>query len=219
MNKNEVIESIKNKVEGGVLEATSQERKISVTIDASDIRQVAYALLERRSRFMIIAAVDLGMDIELLYHFDVEGKLIVVRTKISKEQNQIDTIVDLMPAAEWAEKESAELFGINFSAHPKPGHFVLSKDWPSEKPPLREPFKGVLPEQFCPVAESLMSTGMTAPMSPLMQRKRQEAGLPPSPPASFVNAKSLGEVHEAMKGAEFDKKAGYDWKKGKLRRA
>ena len=43
-------------------------------------------------------------------------------------------------------------------------------------------------------------------MSPLMQRKREEAGLPPSPPASFANEKSLGEVHEAMKGAEFDKK-------------
>jgi Ni,Fe-hydrogenase III component G len=219
MSKNELIEGIKKKVGAGVLEATFQERKISATVDSSAIRQVAYALLEHRSRFVIIAAVDLGMDIELLYHFDVEGKLVVVRTKIAKEYNQIGTIVDLMPAAEWAEKEAAELFGINFSAHPKPGHFVLSKDWPSDKPPLREAFKGVLPEQFCLVAESLVSTGMTAPMSQLMQRKRKEAGLPPSPPASFANEKSLGEVREAMKGAEFDKKAGYDWKKGKLRRA
>jgi len=219
MNENEMIESIKKKVGVGVLGAAFQERKISVTVDPSAIRQVTCALLEHRPRFVITAAVDLGMDIELLYHFDVEGKLIVVRTKIAKEHNQIDTIVDLMPAAEWAEREAAELFGINFSAHPRPGHFVLPKDWPSDKPPLRESFKGVLPEQFCPVAESLVSTGMTAPMSPLMQRKREEAGLPHSPPASFANETSLSEVHEAMKGAEFDKKAGYDWKKGKLRRA
>lgn len=219
MNENEMIESIKKKVGAGVLGVTSQKRKTSATIEPSVIRQVVQALLEHRPRFVIIAAVDLGMDIELLYHFDVEGKLIVVRTKIPKEHNQIGTIVDLMPAAEWAEKEAAELFGIDFSAHPKPRHFVLPKDWPSDKPPLRESFKGVLPEQFCPVAESLVSTGMTAPMSPLMQRKREEAGLPPSPPASFANEKSLEEVHEAMKGAEFDKKSGYDWKKGKLRRA
>jgi len=219
MNENEIIESIKNEVGVGVLEAASQEKKISVVIDPSTIRQVAYALLKHRPRFVIIATVDLGMDMELLYHFDVEGKLIVVRTKIAKEHSQIDTIVDLMPAAEWAEKEAAELFGINFNAHPKPGHFILPKDRPNEKPPLRESFKGVLPEQFCQVAESLVSTGMTAPMSPLMQRKREEAGLPPSPPASFAYEKSLGEVHEAMKGAEFDKKAGYNWKKGKLRRA
>ncbi|MCJ7720574.1 MAG: NADH-quinone oxidoreductase subunit C [Candidatus Hadarchaeum sp.] len=218
MSKNELIEGIK-KVGVGVLDVISQKRKTSVTIEPSIIRQVVQALLEHQPRFVIIAAVDLGMDIELIYHFDVEGKLVVVRTKIAKEYNQIDTIVDLMPAAEWAEKEAAELFGINFSAHPNSGHFVLPKDWPSDKPPLREAFKGVLPEQFCPVAESLVSTGMTAPMSQLMQRKREEAGLPPSPPASFANEKSLGEVREAMKGAEFDKKAGYDWKKGKLRRA
>jgi Ni,Fe-hydrogenase III component G len=218
MNESEMIGGIK-RVGAGVLGVTLQEGKINVTVDPSAIRQVTHALLEHQPRFVIIAAVDLGMDIELLYHFDVEGKLVVVRTKVAKEHNQIDTIVDLVPAAEWAEKEAAELFGINFIAHPKPGHFVLSRDWPSDKPPLRESFRGVLPEQFCPVAESLVSAGMTAPMSPLMQRRREEAGLPLSPPASFVNEKSLSEVHKVMKGAEFDKKAGYDWKKGKLRRA
>jgi len=216
MSENEMIESIK-KVGAGVLDVTSKKRKTSVTIEPSIIRRVVQALLEHQPRFVIIAAVDLGMDVELLYHFDIEGKLIVVRATIAKEDNQIDTIVDLVPAADWAEKEVAELFGINFRLHPKPGHFVLSKDWPSDKPPLRESFKGVLPEQFCPVADSLISTGMTAPMSPLMQRKREEAGLPRSPPSSSADEASLGEIREVAKGAEFDKKAGYDWKKGKLR--
>jgi NADH:ubiquinone oxidoreductase subunit C len=216
MSENELIESIK-KVGAGVLGVTSQKRKISVTIEPSVIRQVVQALLEHQPRFVIIAAVDLGMDVELLYHFDAEGKLIVVRVTITKEDNQIDTIVDLMPAAEWAEKEAAELFGINFRFHPKPGHFVLPKDWPADKPPLRKPFQGTLPEKFSPVAESLVSVGATAPITSFAKRKRKEAGLPKLPPASYSSDTSLGEVHELMKRAEFDVKAGFDWKKGKLR--
>jgi hypothetical protein len=50
-----------------------------------------------------------------------------------------------------------------------------------------------------------------------MQRKREEAGLPRSPPSSSADEASLGEIREVAKGAEFDTKAGYDWKKGKLR--
>jgi NADH:ubiquinone oxidoreductase subunit C len=217
MSEKELIESIKKKVGTGVLGVTFKEKKASITIEPSVIRQVVHALLEHQPRFMIIAAVDLGMDIELLYHFDVEGKLIVVRVTIAKEDNQIDTIVDLMHAAEWAEKEATELFGINFRSHPKPGHFVLPKDWPADKPPLREPFQGTLPEKFSLVAESLVSVGATAPITSFAKRRRKEVGLPKLPPASYSSDTSLSEVHELMKRAEFDVKARFDWKKGKLR--
>ncbi|PIU13891.1 MAG: hypothetical protein COT21_01410 [Hadesarchaea archaeon CG08_land_8_20_14_0_20_51_8] len=216
MSENELIESIK-KVGAGILGAISQKGKTSVTIEPSVIRQVVQALLEHQPRFVIIVAVDLGMDVELLYHFDAEGKLIVVRATITKEDNQIDTIVDLMPAADWAEKEAAELFGINFRLHPKLGHFVLPKDWPTDKPPLRKPFQGTLPVKFSPVAESLVSVGATAPITSLAQRKRKKVGLPTLPPASYSSDALLGEVHELMKRAEFDVKVGFDWKKGKLR--
>ena len=155
MSENEMIESIKKKVGAGVLGVTSQKRKTSVTIEPSVIRQVVQALLEHQPRFVIIAAVDLGMDIELLYHFDVEGKLIVVRTKIPKEDNQIDTIVDLMPAAEWAEKEAAELFGINFSAHPKARTLCFTKRLAERQTPA----KGVVQRSF---ARAILPGGRVA---------------------------------------------------------
>lgn len=217
MKEAELIEGIREKVGAGVLKTEVQKRRANITVEPAALRKAVEALLEHRPRFVIIAAVDVGMDIDLLYHFDVGGRLVIVRTTVAKEAREIDTIVDLVPAADWAEKEAAELFSVNFRTHPQPGHLVLPKDWPSDKPPLRGPFKRALPEQFCSVAESLISTGMTAPMSPLMQRKREEAGLPSAPPASSTSEASLSEVQKAMKGAEFDKKAGYDWKKGKLR--
>ncbi len=215
--KAELVEGIKEKAGAGVLKTEVQKKRTNITVEPDAVRKAVEALLEHRPRFVIIAAVDVGMDVDLLYHFDVGGRLVIIRTTVAKEASDIDTIVDLVPAADWAEKEAAELFGVNFRAHPQPGHLVLPEDWPSGKPPLRGPFKRALPEQFCPVAESLISTGMTAPMTPLMQRKREEAGLPPSPPSASASEASLGELQKTVKGAEFDKKAGYDWKKGKLR--
>jgi NADH:ubiquinone oxidoreductase subunit C len=217
MKEAEIIEGIRKKTGAGVLKTEIQKRRASITVEPAAIRKAVEALLEYRPRFVMIVVIDVGMDIDLLYHFDVSGQLVIIRTTVAKEAGEIGTIVDLVPAADWAEKEAAELFGMNFRAHPQLGHLVLPKDWPSDKPPLRGPFKRALPEQFCPVAESLVSTGMTAPMSPLMQRKRKGVGLPSAPPASFTSEASLSEVQKAMKSVEFDKKAGYDWKKGKLR--
>lgn len=215
--KANLVDDIRAKVGTSVLKTEIQKRKSNITVEPTAVRKAVEALLEYNPRFVIIAAVDAGMEIDLLYHFDVEGRLVVIRTTVAKEASDVDTIVDLVPAADWAEKEATELFGVNFRAHPQPGHLILPVDWPSDKPPLRQPFKRALPDQFCPVAESLISTGMTAPMTPLMQRKREEAGLPPSPPSASASEASLSELQKTVKGAEFDKKAGYDWKKGKLR--
>ncbi len=218
MREVELLEHLQKSIgSGAVSSAPVQKRKISLTIEPAVLRKAVEVLLKHQPRFVIIAAVDAGMDVDLLYHFDVKGVVVVLKTTVVKEASEINTIVDLVPAAEWAEKEAAELFGVNFRAHPKPGRLLLPEGWPSDRPPLRGPFKRALPEQFCPVAESLVSTGVTGPMSPLMQRRREEKGLPPSPPASFSSDASLREVQELMRRTGFDEKAGYDWEKKRLR--
>ena len=190
-----------------------------MTIEPTAVRAAAGELLKRGARFMSLAATDEGLDIELLYHFDVEGRVVSLRVKMAKEINEVDSIADLAPAAEWAEKEAAELFGINFRAHPKPTHLLLPDEWPVGEYPLRGPFKGKIPEQLCPVAESLISLGVTAPISPPIKRRRGEAGLPEQPPASYASEPQLRELHEIVEQTGLDKKTGYDWKRKKLRGA
>ncbi len=212
----EIVERLKS--EAGVLSAgVERERKVSAAIESAAIQNIAQTLFNSGARFVIIAAADKGLDIDLLYHFDLGGTLIVLQTSVAKEAPEIESIAELVPAAEWAEKEVAELFGVNFRGHPKPGHFQLPDDWPTGDYPLGKPFKPKLPDEICPVAESITSVGATAPLTPLMQRKREEAGLPAQPPASYSDEASLREVHELARYTEFDKLAGYDWKKKKLR--
>lgn len=214
----EVLEYLKTKIGVGLISSSvPHKRKVCVTVKPAVLRMAAEALLKRGSRFVTITAIDEGLDFGLIYHFDLSGALIALKTIIEKEVPEVDTIADLTSAAEWAEKEVAELFGISFRAHPKLGHFLLPDEWPADKYPLAKPFKSELPEQFCPVAESLVSLGATAPISPLIKRKREEVGLPAQPPASYASEPWLREVHELVQQTDFSKKVGYDWKKRKLR--
>jgi hypothetical protein len=162
-----------------------------------------------------LSAVDLGLDIELLYHLSLNGIVATVQTVIPKEISEMSTITDLMPSAQWVEREVTELFGVKFLAHPKPGSLLLPEERPPEKPPLRKPFESTLPPETRSIAESLLSISCTAPISTRVQRKREEVGLPPRPPCA--SGKTLRELQKLMKQIGFDKKAGYDWKKKKLR--
>ena len=197
--------------------STPSERKVLMSVAPEAIREAVEVLLGKGARFIIIAAIDVGLDVELLYHFDLAGKVVVMRTRLPKENPATDSVADLTPAAEWAEKEAAELCGVSFRAHPKPGHLVLPDEWPEGNFPLGKPFKLKLPDEISPVAEAVVSVGMTAPISDLVERRRAEAGLSPKPPASYSSEPQLKEVHELIKQTSFSERAGYDWERKKLR--
>lgn len=214
----EIIELLEKNIPDGLLSVTkSRARKVSAEIAPGTIRKAAGTLLSKGARLIVIAAVDAGLDVDLLYHFDLAGKVVLLKVKLGKENPEIGTIADLTPAAEWAENEAAELCGLRFKGHPKPGHLVLSDKFPDGTFPLGKPFKSKLPDEIGPVAEAVITVGATAPISSLEERRRVEAGLPPQPPASYSSEPQLKEVHELIRQTNFSRQAGYDWKRKKLR--
>lgn len=209
---------LEKKLAGALLNITiPRKRKVSAGIAPEAIRKATEILLLRGARFVIIATVDVGLEVELLYHFDLDGTVVVLKVKLAKEIMDIDSIVNLTPAAEWAEKEAAELFGVSFRRHPAAGHLVLSDEWPEGNFPLTKPFKPKLADEVGSVAESLITVGATAPISSLVERKRAEAGLPPQPPASYSSKLKLKEVQELIKHTSFSERAGYDWERKRMR--
>ncbi len=85
-----------------------------------------------------ITAVDLGETIEIMYHIRTRGTIVTIRTQIPKEAPRIRTITDMLPGANFHEKEVADLFGVIFEGHPNPGRLILSEDWPRDIFPLRK---------------------------------------------------------------------------------
>jgi NADH-quinone oxidoreductase subunit C len=61
-----------------------------------------------------------------------------VKVRLPHEDPVCPTISDIFPAANWHERETAEMFGIAFEGHPQPVKLLLSE--PFEGHPLRKDF-------------------------------------------------------------------------------
>jgi len=87
---------------------------------AVSIRNVAQAMNAAGARFVTITAYELPGDagFRLEYHWDLQGWLLGVPFQIagkSPESARIESIVDLIEAADWIEREVHEGFAIVFT--------------------------------------------------------------------------------------------------------
>jgi NADH:ubiquinone oxidoreductase subunit C len=90
-----------------------------------------------------ISGVDLGENIELLYHLlDPKAKItITIRTEIPKSDPKIGTVSDILPSALVYEREVYDLLGVIFTGHPDLRRLVLPEDFPEGVHPLRKEWK------------------------------------------------------------------------------
>jgi NADH-quinone oxidoreductase subunit C len=78
--------------------------------------------------------------LEVVYRlFSYETKLsVVLRVLLPRDDARVATVSDIYRTAEWHERETAEMFGIDFSGHPDPRKLLLPDD--IEGHPLRKDF-------------------------------------------------------------------------------
>lgn len=82
--------------------------------EAIDIRVTTAHMLGLDARFVAITAIEQpGKEIRLDYQWDLEGKLLSFVTVTT--QKQMPTIADIMPGADWAERETYEYFAVEFT--------------------------------------------------------------------------------------------------------
>lgn len=196
----------------------SGERRVSIEIDASELKEGISTLMKAyQPRFITLAAVDTGLDIELMYHFSVDGIVVTLRTAIPKETNHVKTITDIVPAAELIEREVAELFGISFEGHSRTKNLVLPDDWPAESKPLSRPLSGSLPPQARGEIANLLTSGCAQAILGSLTEMREKAGLSKLPSIACANEDNLKEFQSLVKNIGFDERVGFNWEKGKLR--
>ena len=62
-----------------------------------------------------------------------------IKALIPKSEARLPSAVPVYRAAQWHERECAEMFGITFEGHPDPRHILLPDDWPGF--PLRKDYE------------------------------------------------------------------------------
>jgi Ni,Fe-hydrogenase III large subunit/Ni,Fe-hydrogenase III component G len=72
------------------------------------------------------------------FAFDREHLLCSVLTYLPADKPKVDSISDVVPAANWAERELRDLVGIELIGHPYPKRLILPDGWPEDAHPLRK---------------------------------------------------------------------------------
>lgn len=136
-----ILAKIKEKFSWQILNIFEKSlRRAYIDVKPENIKQMVEFIFRRlKARFVIVSAVDTRNAIEMLYHFsfDSVGKIITLRTKIDKENPEIESITPIIKGAEWIEREIYELLGVRFKNHPNLKRLLLAEDWPEGKYPLR----------------------------------------------------------------------------------
>jgi NADH-quinone oxidoreductase subunit C len=77
---------------------------------------------------------------EMVYHlYSLEnGRRLRIKARVPEDACEIDSLVDVWPAANWLEREVWDLYGIRFRGHPDPRRLLLYEEF--EGHPLRKDY-------------------------------------------------------------------------------
>jgi len=68
-----------------------------------------------------------------------EDFILAISETVARDNPVVPTLVDVWRGAEYHERETHEMFGINFQGHPNQSHILLPEDW-NDLPPLRKDY-------------------------------------------------------------------------------
>ncbi len=97
----------------------------------------------------IIAGNDTGETVDLVYLFSLfygekfKEISINIKVRLEKGKPSIESITDLIPGAQTAERETKEMFGVEFIGLPDMRNIFLPEDFPKDVFPFRKGQKGL----------------------------------------------------------------------------
>ena len=69
----------------------------------------------------------------------LEDFILAMAERVARDDPVVPSLVEVWVAADYNERETHEMFGINFQGHPNQSHILLPEDW-NDLPPLRKDY-------------------------------------------------------------------------------
>ena len=126
-----------------------KERRLKVTAPTAAMKDVCLFVRDELG-FDHISTVS-GLDwiakneFEVVYFINslskpgLEDFVVGVAERVPRDNPVVPTLIEVWPGAEYDERETHEMLGINFQGHPNQGHLLLPEDW-NDLPPLRKDY-------------------------------------------------------------------------------
>ena len=143
--------SLEHEIEGKLKEAFKEsilevkiprEHRMFVSVPLPKVKEVISYLKETfdMTHITTISAIDVGEDIEVIYHLFGNGVSLNLRTFTLKADPVVDTVTDILPGATLYEREAQDMLGLKFKGHPDPSRLILPEEWPEGVYPLRKEY-------------------------------------------------------------------------------
>lgn len=149
MDGSNVVGLVKGKFGEAVLEVDDFRGEYTLLISKDALHQVLQYLHDelKFEYLVIVTAVDFGVDadsrFQVVYQLRSLTNKLQMRIKTNiKENEEIESVVDIYKSATWDEREVYDMFGIVFKNHPDLRRILMPEDWDGY--PLRKdyPLKG-----------------------------------------------------------------------------
>jgi NADH-quinone oxidoreductase subunit C len=137
-----ILNALRGRFQG--IEVRPVDPAPNVTVQADALRAHLLFLRDQLSFDFLVfmTALDRPAEgvLELVYRlFSHESRTsVVVRARLPRAGARVTTVSDLYRTAEWHERETAEMFGVEFTGHPDPRRLLLPDDLDGY--PLRKDF-------------------------------------------------------------------------------
>src|SRR6056297_1931551 len=145
MDKETLIENIKNHFPVDIIDTSViKDKRVLAEINPEAIINVSEYLIETLGlRFIIASAYHTKEGIEILYHFsdDKSGNILNIHVVLPIEKPEIESLANMIPGANWIEREMHEILGITFKNHPEPEKLISEGNWAEGVYPYRKNFK------------------------------------------------------------------------------
>jgi membrane-bound hydrogenase subunit beta len=135
-------EELISQVLRGLPVQVKRDRRIFIPVTRNDLIKTVNILSSELNinHLSTITARDTGKDIEILYHFLLNGVVLTIRTMCPKDDPIIDSIVSIFPGAVLYERELNDILGVVPKGHPDLRRLLLPDDWVGGYP-LRKDWK------------------------------------------------------------------------------
>jgi NADH:ubiquinone oxidoreductase subunit C len=135
-------EELISQVLQGLPVQVKRDRRIFIPVPRNDLIKTVNILSSELNinHLSTITARDTGKEIEILYHFLLNGVVITIRTMCPKDDPTIESIVSIFPGAVLYERELNDILGVVPKGHPDLRRLVLPDDWVGGYP-LRKDWK------------------------------------------------------------------------------
>lgn len=111
---------------------------LEVRLAAGQVRSFARLMRERDFYLSFVSAVHVAPAPEILYQFACFARPCRILARASAHKGGVPSIADIFDGANWHERETRDMFGIDFAGHPYPEPLLLPEEAADLKPLLKD---------------------------------------------------------------------------------